>query len=47
MLFNEKELKVADDLAWKVLDLLYPGETKFNHKKKLNRINGKAVRLVG
>lgn len=43
----EKEIVFLKKDAKKVFDMLYPDGVKFDYKKKINRINGKVVRLVG
>lgn len=43
----QREIVFLKKDAKKVFDLLYPDSIKFDYKKKLNRIKGKEVRLIG
>ena len=43
----QREIVFLKKDAKKVFDLLYPDAIKFDYKKKLNRIYGKEVRLIG
>lgn len=43
----QREIVFLKKDAKKVFDLLYPDGIKFDYKKKLNRIYGKEVRLIG
>lgn len=43
----QREIVFLKKDAKKVFDLLYQDGIKFDYKKRLNRINGKVVRLIG